>query len=186
MQLYTFAGTVASDVNVLDAGNLSGVIVPIGIRAKVAGQATLSISGVTAFSAADNIWLVDNKEGTRTSLLEREIFEFDLAAGTTDDRFFLHFEQTPRVDPGDKTNITGTDVIADAIYVNVTGHTLNVLSKVEPMEGITIYDVSSRIVYQASGLNTNYFSCRLPETTAVYMIKIVTSKKTVTQKVIVK
>jgi len=185
LQLYTLAGTLACDVNVLNADNLSDVVVPIGIRVKAAGKTTLSISGATGFSAADNIWLVDSKEGTRISLLERETFEFDLAAGTTEDRFYLYFEQTPK-EQGGTTGTPDIDALTDAIYVSSTGNMLNVLSKVEPLAEVTVYDIMGRIVYEAAGLSSNYFSYRLPNAPEVYLVKAVTAKQTVTKKVIVK
>ncbi|MDR1729834.1 MAG: T9SS type A sorting domain-containing protein [Prevotellaceae bacterium] len=186
LQVYTLAGTVPSEVNVINADSLSELIIPVGIRNKTAGKVTLSISGISGFTSADNIWLVDSKEGTRTSLFDSENFEFDLAAGTSEDRFYLYFEQAPREEPpGGTTGVTDAGAVSDAVYMNTNGNMLNVLSKGEPVEEITIYDLTSRIVYHAR-INTNYFSYRLPNVQEVYLVKAVTGKQTVTGKVIVK
>jgi len=186
IELYTLAGIVPSDINTLNADSLSGVIVPIGIRTLIAGKVTLNIKGATGFTAADNIWLVDSQEGTRTSLLERESFEFDLPKGTVENRFFLYFDQSPREIPDGTTNVTGTGTLSDAIYVSAVGNMLSVLSKVDPVEEVTIYDLTGRIVYRAVELNANYFSHRLPNVQEVYMVKVVTVAQTVTKKVIIK
>ncbi len=186
LEVYTFAGTVPCNINVLNADSLADVIVPIGIRTKFTGRLTLTVSGISGFTSADNIWLVDSQEGTRTSLFERETFDIILAAGTSEDRFFLYFDQEQQGSQGNTTDVTEIEPQAGIIYVNTAGNMLNVLAHGEQIEEVTVYDLFSRTVLSAKGLNTGYYAHRLPDAHAVYLVKVTTGKRTETRKVIVK
>jgi len=88
--IYTYADTVKVSINVLQTiGN--GIIVPVGLRAKIAGNYLINVIDLTSFAPTVGIFLEDIVAGTTTNLRTSNQYAVNLTVGEFNQRFKLHF-----------------------------------------------------------------------------------------------
>jgi len=194
---------------VLTVNELTGGVNESGKDFGIYSDAACTVRLSTATSGADGKLLIGGGDGASKTYYvkadagDQSIYKFDLKQtyaqqgkydvtklGSPDVKFISDAMMTYGVEnlPVETTvtDITDTDALSDAIYIGATGNVLSVRSNAGPIESVIVYDLSSRIVHQAAGLNINYYSHHLPSDKAVYLVKVVTGKQTVTKKIIVK
>lgn len=153
-------------------GEPAGASLPIGFTCDNNGTYTLSLSH-NDFSGEYNLVIEDRLTGEFTPISAGEPVEFDYAAGSTRDRFMLHFNS-----PTDIQNSQIVDYLVRGergqIQVNTYG------SKAQ----IAVYDLHGRKI---ENMHTNGHFTEIPLATAgMYIVKISSNSKVQTEKVIVK
>jgi hypothetical protein len=143
--------------------------VPVGVRAGTSGTFTIA---ATEINDLQNVKLEDTKTGIMTDLTSKS-YTFNFTAGENESRFKLHFTALGV----DEKETTSTNIYSyqQTVYVNLADNTNG---------DIYIYNLAGQLVTakeSASG------SVRIGlSSTGVYMVKVVTQKETLTQKVVIR
>ncbi|MFP5438201.1 MAG: T9SS sorting signal type C domain-containing protein [Bacteroidia bacterium] len=153
-------------------------LVPLGYKANAARQYTISVGAKNGlFTQGQAIYLKDKAEGITRNISENP-YTFTTEAGTFDNRFEIAYN----------TTVLGTeDIVADVnnvvIYknngvVNIDAGTLNI-------NGVQVYDINGRLLYNRNNVNTATSTIEgLNVQTQVLIVKVDTTKGTVTKKVV--
>jgi hypothetical protein len=143
--------------------------VPVGVRAGTSGTYTIA---ATEINDLQNVKLEDTKTGIMTDLTSKS-YTFEFTAGENESRFKLHFTALGV----DEKETTSANIYSyqQTVYVNLADNTNG---------DIYIYNLAGQLVTakeSASG------SVRIGlSSTGVYMVKVVTQKETLTQKVVIR
>lgn len=185
LDIYTHAGNVIVETNVLNRDSLTGIVVPVTLYQKTAGNVTVQISNADAFVDADEIYWVDSLSSpiTKTPLSVQSTFVYNLPKGNTSKRFYLFFEQKPRVrEYIDETMCLGSTLntpagtfspttpgnismhqLKESNSVNVPDTSCYVNLDVKPSYKINISDS----IYEAMGYRKNGFRLPIQDTVGV-------------------
>jgi len=183
LEVSTLADNIACEINKIDRNALDGLSVPINIKSTKAGAITLEIDGAIGFISADNIYLYDDLTKTTTSLLEQGALLIPKDdEGNIEGRFFLQFAQET-IEISEPTTII--DDTNGKLYIGARQSNLIVETRNEQILSVTVYDVAGRTVLDATNINSTAYSHALP-VGATYIVKVVTSEKVKTAKIIIR
>jgi hypothetical protein len=184
IEIFTMAGDIPCDINLLNRNNLNSLRIPININTNQTGILTLEIDGAIGFISAKDILLYDSESGDITSLLEKNLFEIDkTSSDNLEGRFYLIFEQNEDED-------STTDNIEEKqdegkVFVGTIDNHLVVESRGELILSVTVYDIAGKTILSVGDINKSSFNRSLygPMT---YIVKVVTDKRVLTAKVVIK
>ncbi|HOI26450.1 MAG TPA: hypothetical protein PKZ15_03250 [Paludibacteraceae bacterium] len=185
LDIYTHAGNVIVETNVLNRDSLTGIVVPVTLYQNAAGNVTVQISNADAFVDADEIYWVDSLSSPimKTPLSVQSTFVYTLPKGNTSKRFYLVFDQKPRVrEYIDETMCLGSTLntpagtfspttpgnismhqLKESNSVNVPDTSCYVNLDVKPSYKINISDS----IYEAMGYRKNGFRLPIQDTVGV-------------------
>lgn len=153
-------------------------VVPLTVKAGVAGIYTLNASQAESFANNSVISLEDRKTGTFTFLSANPSYSFQVSEPTTiTDRFFLHFMNV--------TGISNTEATPGFSMYSVDG-ILKIQSLQQIGGKISIIDMQGRTIATGrieAGASTQI---NMNGKTGVYVVSILTGKGTINTKVLVK
>jgi hypothetical protein len=171
-QLFSIIPDNALSINELPlAGNET---VEVGFKCSTTGEYSLTASGMESFDASMPIVLEDKKFNIFQDLRTKPEYSFSYVADENANRFKLHFKAATGTTPTD-SEITVYSYERNVIINNPTG-----------LAGeVWIYDITGRELIH-SGLSSQMkTSIPVQATTGNYMVKVVTAKASVIQKVFI-
>jgi hypothetical protein len=163
-QIYSFGPTPLA-INTLR--ELASV--PVGIHAGTNGTFTIAATEINDLSY---VTLEDTKTGVFTELANKS-YTFDFIAGENEQRFKLHFSSVGI----DEKETTSANIYSyqQTVYVNLADNTQG---------DIYIYNLAGQLITAQESASGNV---RIGLTsTGVYMVKVITEKETLTQKVVIR
>ena len=163
-QIYSFGPTPLA-INTLR----ELTIVPVGIHAGTNGTFTIA---ATEINDLNYVTLEDTKTGIFTELANKS-YTFDFIAGENEQRFKLHFSSVGI----DEKETTTANIYSyqQTVYVNLADNTQG---------DIYIYNLAGQLVTAKESASGNV---RIGlNSIGVYMVKVVTQKETLTQKVVIR
>ncbi len=171
-QLYSLLPDEKAAVNTLP-GYINNPNVSLGLKVGAEAVYTLNVDGFDSFETSLPIRLDDLKLGTTQDLRLNPVYSFTAAPGDDENRFMLSFASVTAVDPLQKT---GLKVVAEKGFIRVTHNA--------PASGtVYLYSVSGQLL-ATKKLNVGETSLHTA-TTGVFMVKVVTTQATFTQKLVV-
>ena len=163
-QIYTLGDTPLAINAIPEATS-----VVIGIHSGTSGTYTIA---ATEINDLQNVKLEDTKTGIITDLTTKS-YTFEFTAGENESRFKLHFTALGM----DEKETTSANIYSyqQTVYVNLADNTQG---------DIYIYNLAGQLVTAKESASGNV---RIGLTsTGVYMVKVVTQKETLTQKVVIR
>ena len=100
--IYTYADTFKVSINVMESIG-QGIIVPVGLRAKIAGNYLINVIDLTSFAPTVGIYFEDLVTGTRVNLRASNQIALNLPVGEFNQRFKLHFYPGLNVEVNNET-----------------------------------------------------------------------------------
>ncbi|KAF2515347.1 T9SS type A sorting domain-containing protein, partial [Flavobacterium zhairuonense] len=139
--------------------------VPLGYRTTIAGAFTISIDHVDGSMTSQVIFIEDKKTGTIHDLTKSN-FTFNTEIGTFGDRFVLRYTNKS-LGTGDFENIE------NGVLVSVKNKTVKVLSSKENLKEVNIYDISGRLLYNKTKVNSTELQIpNLQSSNQVLIVKV--------------
>ena len=171
-QLYSKLNDKDLSVNVIPQIKANKVIL-MGFKA-LPGTYVLKAGGINTFVVGTQILLEDTKLNTFNDLNKQSIYTFISDASDDVNRFKIHFAVANTI------NSNGINIYTNnnTIYINNKAN--------EQLKEIVVYDLQGKEVMRKQNLNNSVTSLNMEYVTAYYMVKVVTSSNTITQKVFVK
>ena len=168
-QLYSVMSDEVLSLNQLPmAGNET---VNVGFKCSNTGEYTINAKGVESFDASTPVLLEDLKTKTVQDLRSNPVYRFDYVAGENANRFRLIFK-------------TGSsDVANTGITVYSTANTVVVNNLTGQAGEVWVYDMAGRELTHTTMGSQMRTSIPMQVSTGTYMVKVVTSKASVNQKV---
>ncbi|SMO79341.1 Por secretion system C-terminal sorting domain-containing protein [Flavobacterium resistens] len=120
--------------------------VPLGYKTTIAGDFTIAIDEADGELATQKIYLEDKSTNTIHDLTQSN-YTFTTAIGTFTDRLVLRYTNKS-LGTGDFENIEND------VLVSVKNKTIKVLSSKENLKEISVYDISGRILYNKTKVNS--------------------------------
>ena len=121
--------------------------VPLGYRAKINGDFTITIAQTDGLLSNQNVFIEDKLTNKVFNLKEGN-YTFNTAAGTFDNRFVLRY-----------TNKTlGTndfDAKGNTVLISIKNQKIQINSITETIDKVTIFDLLGRQIYQKNKVNNN-------------------------------
>ena len=137
--------------------------IPLGYRIAVEGTFTINIGETDGLLANQAIFLEDKLTNTVFDLKTGN-YTFNTAAGTFDDRFVLRYTS--------KTLGTNDlEISSNKVLVSIKNKQIKIDSFAETIDGVAIYDVAGRQIYQKNKVNSNELS--IPNFVSSHQILIV-------------
>lgn len=157
----------------------SDLIVPLHFTLNSTTSATFTASGFETFTHQTPVYLEDLYLNKIINLRDNPVYNFSHTANTTSNRFQLRFKNTNSID-NQEDKIRGT-VIVDNNNLSITIPSMN-----DSDVCVDIYDALGRNM-----LHGNYFLygtllIKTPVASGVYIVKVINSKGTFTQKILIK
>jgi hypothetical protein len=156
----------------------SNDVVPLAFKASAVGNYMISLTETDGlFAGSQDIFVRDNLMGTDHNI-KVSPYTFASYAGTFDSRFELVYTQA--------LGIPSTDFTPNSVIVYKNTDWFHVNTKGIVMKDIQVYDVTGRLIYKLSDINSTTAVLRgLTETNEVLFLKITSEDNvTVTVKVI--
>jgi len=171
-QLYSILPDEIAAVNTLPSIE-SNSIVPLGLKVGAETTYTLTFEGMESFDAQVPLRLDDLKLGISKDLRTDPVYSFTAAPGDNENRFRLRFASAIGFDDPEASNVT-ISTQREIIRVSYLG-------SAEGM--IYLYNNAGQLLsVKALGRGETTLSA---EATGVYIVKVVSGKSVVTQKVVV-
>ncbi len=162
--------------------DFNDVVVPLGLKAKVGAELTISIDELSTIPSNVNVYLEDTQSKTLT-LLNKGDFTFNPTSDLNSaDRFNIHYSsKTLSIDDMD---------ISDnlRVYTTVMPRVLMIRGQLTSATVANLYDIQGRLVL-SNILNSNTIENTIDISkisTGVYVIKLSNDNQFKTQKVIIK
>ncbi|MFZ4059532.1 MAG: T9SS type A sorting domain-containing protein, partial [Ferruginibacter sp.] len=147
--------------------------VPLGLKVGVASTYTITADGIDSFNPTVPIILQDLKSGIVHDLRINPVYSFTAAPGDLENRFKVWFTLiTSNKEPDNS-----------GIQTFSTNGTIHIVQDGIADGDIYVYSTSGQLV-ASSGLNLGETKLHT-NASGVYIVKVVTKKLTVTQKVVV-
>ena len=154
--------------------------VPMGFASQVDEFLSYTISIVNTEGgemANATVFLADNLLNTVTNLTDQD-YSFTSSKGTFPNRFTLFFENEAVL------NLPESHLSNIAIYPNPVSDILNVVSPLDDIKGLTLYDISGRIVHKQRIDQTHGVIDLSALPVAIYLLEVTTQQGTTTKKIV--
>lgn len=153
-------------------------LVSLGYKANAARQYTISLGDSNGlFAQGQAIYLKDKVEGIIRNITTSP-YTFTTEAGTFDNRFEIAFT----------TTVLGTeeiDAAANSMVIFKNNGIVNIDAGTLNINGVQVYDINGRMLYNRNNVNTTASTVEgLNAQTQVLIVKVDTTKGTVTKKVV--
>jgi len=172
-QVYSLIPNYELSINELPL--LGNEIVNVGFKCNTTGQYTLNATGMESFDASVPIFLKDRKLNYIQDLRSKAEYTFDYLAGDFENRFELIFKA---IDPKDNSN--------DEISIYGNGDNVVVINYTGLAGEVWIRDVTGREILHTNITSQTKTIVPVKVATGAYFVKVVTSKATASQKVILR
>lgn len=153
-------------------------VVPMGYNVDAAGEYSIVLHNADGvFEQGQEIFIKDNLLGTITSISEGEGYTFTSPAGEFTSRFEVVYV----------TDALGTNQpeLANMVMVYQNNGAINITSGTATMNGVTIYDVRGRKLYEQTGINATQTSINnLNAAQQVLIVEIDTVNGKVSKKIV--
>lgn len=152
--------------------------IPLGYSTTIEGIFTINIDAVDGLFSGQAVFIEDKLNNTIFNLKSGS-YTFNTEIGTFNNRFVLHFT--------DKTlAVNKFETEKDSVLVFNKNKQIQIDSRVEVLDKITIYDLSGRKIYQKNNVDSIRFSVlNLVSSQSVVLVKIVLQNgHTVSKKII--
>ncbi|WPO79905.1 T9SS sorting signal type C domain-containing protein [Flavobacterium sp. KACC 22761] len=153
-------------------------MVPLGYRSTIAGDFTISIDYADGNMKTQKIYLEDKTTGEIHDLTQSN-YTFTTKTGTFTDRFVLRYTN--------KTLGTGDfENIENGVLISVKDKTVKVISSIENLKEINIYDISGKLLYNKTKVNSTELQIpNLQSSDQVLIVKVTLENNfTVSKKII--
>jgi hypothetical protein len=173
-QIYS---TTNSDVLAINELPMEGnEVVSIGFKCNTTGQYSLNATGIETFDYSTPIILEDLKLNTKQDLRKNAVYSFDYDAADDANRFKLHFKSTTGIIDETNSEISVYSFVRDVVVNNSTA-----------LAGEAwVYDMAGREMAHTSLSSQAKTTIPMHVAVGAYMVKVVTAKATVNQKVFIK
>ena len=173
-QIYS---TISSDVLAINELPLEGnEVVNVGFKCNTTGQYSLNATGIETFDYSTPIVLEDLKLNTKQDLRKNAVYSFNYDATDDANRFKLHFKSTTGINDPTNSGISVYSFVSDVVINNSTA-----------LAGeVWVYDMAGRELAHSSLSSQAKTTIPLQVAVGAYMVKVVTAKATVNQKVFIK
>jgi hypothetical protein len=139
--------------------------VPLGYRSTIAGDFTIAIDNVDGNMKTQAIYLEDKKTATIHDLTQSN-YTFTTAVGTFADRFVLRYTNKS-LGTGDFENVE------NGVLVSIKDKTIKLLSSKENIKEISVYDISGRVLYNKTKVNSTELQIsNLQSSNQVLIVKV--------------
>lgn len=154
------------------------LIVPLHFTLNATTSATFTANGLETFTNHTPVYLEDLLLNKVTNLRENPVYNFMHIANTASNRFQLHFKNTTGInDP--KNQISGT-VLVDNNFLMITIPSMN-----DSEVSVDIFDALGRNLSHGKYFLNGTLQIKVPVATGVYIVRVMNSKNTFTQKVLI-
>jgi hypothetical protein len=151
-------------------------VVNVGFKCNTTGQYSLNATGIETFDYSTPIILEDLKLNTKQDLRKNAVYSFNYDATDDANRFKLHFKSTTGINDPANSGISVYSFVHDVVINNSTAQAGEVW----------VYDMAGRVMAHESLSSQAKTSIPLQVAVGAYMVKVVTAKATVNQKVFIK
>jgi hypothetical protein len=173
-QLYSMITNEVLSINELPlAGN---EVVDLGFKCSVSGEYTLSAAGMESFDVSTPILLEDLVLNKTQDMRENSNYSFSYVAGENENRFKLHFKYAEGI----------TDMNNNGIVVYSLDHSVVINNTTQLAGEVSVYDMTGRLLSHTNMNGQMKTSIPMQVAIGTYMVKVVTSKATVNQKVFIR
>ncbi|MDO8317383.1 MAG: T9SS type A sorting domain-containing protein, partial [Flavobacterium sp.] len=157
---------------------------PIGVRIESAGKVSFTIDTLENFDESQNIFIHDNETDTYHTI-KNTSYEVEIPEGTFNERFSLRFT--------DKSLAVKNPVYDNAITVFFTrsNNVLNIKNSTNDntVLSASLYNIQGRLISKWDVKEKEQTNIKIPiqdKTSAVYIVKLKTTKGNISKKIIVK
>jgi hypothetical protein len=170
----------------LNAMNSSSdeVTVPLYVSPGVYGQHDLSFQGVSGIDQYSCVWLEDPENGQRIDLSKQSTYSFSVTTLGVDKKFLLHFERGDGCRLSQNTNVAGDLDAQTSVFTS--GDNLLVKFSFNELTdaNVTVYDMlGNQVGTQQFSVGSETKQLDVPQAHGIYLVRIATSKETVTKKI---
>jgi autotransporter-associated beta strand protein len=137
-------------------------IIPLGFNAAQAGNLTIAIHALDGLFVNQEVYLLDTQLNI-THNIKLTPYTFTAAQGENNTRFRLIFNNGTLSNP---------EFDADRSLIIVNKHKLEVISNVEQIEAITVFDLLGRNIYMNKKINSKEFVIPISQERAPLIVKI--------------
>jgi hypothetical protein len=137
-------------------------IIPLGFNAAQAGNLTIAIHALDGLFVNQEVYLLDTQLNI-THNIKLTPYTFTAAQGENNTRFRLIFNNGTLSNP---------EFDADRSLIIVNKHKLEVISNVEQIEAITVFDLLGRNIYMNKNINSKEFVIPISQERAPLIVKI--------------
>lgn len=175
-QIYSLIPENKLSINILPSiSDNKNKVIDVGFECMAQGQFILKASGFESFATDTEIFIEDLQLGIYQNLKELPIYSFTHQPGTLTNRFRIHF--------GNPNFISEAFPVSIKIYSDKND--IYILNPNMKKGSVMIYDLLGQIIAQKQGINQTINRIRIKLETGVYIVKFITEKSYVTQKVFV-
>ncbi|MCD7972236.1 MAG: T9SS type A sorting domain-containing protein [Candidatus Azobacteroides sp.] len=175
VDIYTVSDETALEINSLNT-DVSEKIIPIGIKTKLSGPATITVEGTDKLSAFSEIFLIDSKEDKRYDLKESNqiFFERDMLENN-EGRFYLYLRNNG-------SEITQSSLVDNGVYCYQYNKSIIVNSPACDIIEVSVFDVSGKLIYKKNNVFSTSTTLYPEVKTGVYMVRTKTVREDHTKK----
>lgn len=142
--------------------------VPLGYKTTLTGTLKVSIDAVDGLFEGQNVYLED-KELNIVHDLKNADYTFTTVPGTFNERFVLRYV------PAAELGIDNPTVEANSIMVFRNGSQIDIKSKDQSIEHVTVYDLLGKVIFDKNKINAQSFSTtQLNASNQVVIVKVIT------------
>ena len=173
-QVYSLTPTSRLSINELPmAGN---EVVDLGFKCDANGEYSFTASGIESFDATTPVILEDLMLSKTQDLRQNPVYSFSYVSGDNESRFRLHFKSSTGI--GDLSNggIGIYSLVKSVVITNAT----------QLAGEVWIYDVAGRELIHSSMSSQGKTTIPVNAAIGIYMVKVVTAKGSVNQKVFIR
>jgi hypothetical protein len=174
-QLYAIIPGDELSINVLPALSVNR-IVDMGFECEVPATFTIKVTGFDGFNEDTDFYLEDLKVDIVQDLKENPVYTFTGEFGDDPNRFLLHF--------GNPNGIH--DVNSNPVRIYSNNDQIYILNPTYKQASVIIYDVTGRQIVQRNIYGETTASINIKTGTGLYIVKLKTDDRFLTQKVIIK
>jgi len=124
--------------------------VPLGYRSTLAGDFDISIDNRDGAMSSQEIWLEDKKTNTLHELSKGK-YTFTAVKGVENDRFVLKYTNK-------NLGMDDNEVAAASLFVSVKNKKITLISAVEAISQVQVFDLLGRKIYDKSKINAQEWS----------------------------
>jgi hypothetical protein len=172
-QIYSITGSAELAINELPKeGN---EVVNVGFKCNTNGTYNLNTTGTETFDYSTPIILEDLKFNTTQDLRKTPVYSFSYDVSDNANRFRLHFQSTTGINDPANSGISVYNFEQDVVVINSTN-----------LDGdVWLFDMAGRKLAHSSIGSNSKTSIPMQVAAGAYIVKVVTSKATVSQKVFI-
>lgn len=163
-----------------------GKVVPLTVKAGVAGKHTLTFSGLNNFEAYNCVWVENTKDGMTYDLNNKNTIEFAVPEAGMEMNFVIHMENKQGCSIDKNETALNELELNTQVFNNGSGTVVKFgFSEITPVV-ITVYNTLGQEVMApfSANVSAETLSLHLPSTNEIYLINIRSGDKMITRKIL--